>query len=248
MLPTLDVYSVGRWLHSLAGIVALVAFWRAANASKGSDAHMRHGRTYLFALLLVMLLSMLMVGAKVMDGDIGSAIFFVFLISMVGTASFLTLAPIRWRKQPERITGLVYRCLASWLILAGSGLFVIGVARRVGLIMFLSLLGVAFGSNMWRLARRPRVAENDFAWLEHHLNGVMLNFIATHDSFLAIGLGSYVPNLRESVQRMIVAVIVTAMGLFLRYKAGKMYLAPRVAQEQSAADARLPRAKGEHRD
>jgi hypothetical protein len=48
------------------------------------------------------------------------------------------------------------------------------------------------------------------------MNGAMLNFIATHDSFLALGVGSVVPAVRQPVPRMMVAVSLTAIGVLLR--------------------------------
>ena len=87
--------------------------------------------------------------------------------------------------------------------------------------MFLSLLGVGFGANMWRLAL---ARERDGRWwLAHHMNGAMLNFIATHDSFLALGIGTVVPELRLSVPRMLIAATVTALGIMLRARLGRRY-------------------------
>jgi len=48
------------------------------------------------------------------------------------------------------------------------------------------------------------------------MNGAMLNGIATHDSFLALGVGTVVPELRQPLPRMLVAVGVTATAVFLR--------------------------------
>jgi hypothetical protein len=44
----------------------------------------------------------------------------------------------------------------------------------------------------------------------------MLNFIATHDSFLALGVGSVVPELRHGLPRMLIAVGLTAVAIVLR--------------------------------
>jgi len=161
-----------------------------------------------------------MVAGKVAHGDMGSAVFFVFLISMVGTASWLTWFSIRRHRDPARLTGLAYRSLATWLIVAGVAVLTLGVARAFPLAIFLSLLGLGFGANMWRLALRPDRGER--FWLAHHMNGAMLNFMATHDSFLALGVGSIVPELRHPVPRMLVAVVVVGTGLLLRAWQGRL--------------------------
>jgi hypothetical protein len=207
-----ELFDLGRLLHSAAGIVTLVSFWVAALAHKGGARHRRAGKVYLVSLLAVMTFSSLMVAGKAVSGDPAIAIFLAFLISMVGTASWLMWFSIRRRREAQALTGGVYRGLASWLMLAGAALFILGASRRLPLTMFLSLLGVGFGANMWRLALAPA---RD-GWLAHHMNGAMLNFIATHDSFLALGVGSVVPALRQGSPRMLVAAVVTLLGLSLR--------------------------------
>jgi hypothetical protein len=166
-----------------------------------------------------------MVAGKVAGGDVGTAVYLVFLISMVGTASWLTWFAIRRRREPALLSGAAYRGLASWLILVGAGVFALGVVRGRPLTMFLALLGLGFGANMWRLAlareRGPRW------WLAQHMNGATLNFIATHDSFLALGVGSVIPEIRQPVPRMLVAVTITVTALLLRAWRGRRELRPR---------------------
>ncbi len=214
MEVAVDLFELGRVLHSTAGLVALVFFWIAATATKGGAAHRRAGKVYLLALIAVMTLSSLMVAGRALQGDRGVAIFLVFLISIVGTASWLMWFSIRHKHAAARLHGLVYRGLASWLIVAGAGLLGLGIVRRMPLMMLLSSLGVAFGVNMWRLAL-ARVRDRRW-WLAQHMNGAMLNFIATHDSFIALGIGSVLPELRQPMPRMLIASGIIAAGLVLR--------------------------------
>jgi hypothetical protein len=233
-----ELFDLGRLLHSAVGTIALGSFWTAALASKGGRTHQKAGTVYLLALVGVMTLSLLMVAGKALGGDPGTAIFFVFLISMVGTASWLTWFSIRYRRDQGRLLGPVYRGLAAWLTISGLGLFGLGVARGAPLIMFLSLLGVGFGVNMWRLAL---AAKRDSGWwLAHHMNGAMLNFIATHDSFIALGIGSLVPELRQPVPRMLVAAGVTAIGITLRVSLSRRRRAVRVLEVSPAGRDLVP--------
>jgi hypothetical protein len=221
----MDLFELGRTLHSGIGTVALVAFWLAALSAKGGPRHRRAGRIYLLALIGVMTLSTLMVGGKALGGDASTAIYLAFLITMVGTASWLMWFSVQYRRTDARLTGATYRALASWLVVAGALVFSSGLLRRRPLMMFLSLLGVGFGINMWRLAlardRGPRW------WLAQHMNGATLNFIATHDSFFALGIGSVVPELRQPVPRMLIAAGVTATALALRVWMGRRQVPPR---------------------
>ena len=87
--------------------------------------------------------------------------------------------------------------------------------------ILLSSLGVAFGLNMWRLAlARHRGGR---WWLAQHMNGAMLNFIATHDSFMALGIGTVVPELRQPVPRMLIRAGVISAGLLLRIAASRRF-------------------------
>jgi hypothetical protein len=217
----MDTFDVGRLLHSAVGILALINFWVAALAAKGSDRHRRAGKVYLLALIGVMALSLLMVAGQALRGEPAQAIFFMFLISMVGTASWLMWFSVRYHRAGSQLTGVTYRVLASWLVLAGAALFTLGVVRSAPLTMFLSLLGLGFGANMWRLALSD--GRDERSWLSHHMNGAMLNFIATHDSFTALAIGSLLPVLREGTPRMLVAVGVTATAIALRIWFGLRY-------------------------
>ncbi len=219
-----DLFQLGRALHASAGLLALVTFWIAALSVKGSALHKRAGRIYLCALLAVMAMSTLMVTGKALLGEIGQAVYFVFLISMVATASWLMWFAIRDRQDRQRLIGRTYRGLASWLVLSGSIVLGIGIAQARPLTIFLSLLGIGFGANMWRLAL---MRGNDARWwLQQHMNGAMLNFIATHDSFLALGIGSLLPEIREPVPRMLVAVTVVVAAVALRVWLGRRHLRP----------------------
>ena len=217
----MDLFDLGRVLHSAVGTVALVAFWTAGLSAKGGRTHRRAGKAYVFALIAVMALSMLMVAGKVARGEPGMGLFLAFLISLVATATWLTWFAIRYRRDAERLTGPTYRGLASWLVIAGMAMFAFGVSTGRPLTMFLSLLGLGFGANMWRLAlARDR---GDRWWLAQHMNGATLNFIATHDSFIALAVGSVVAELRRPVPRMLVAVGVTVTGLLLRTLLGRRH-------------------------
>lgn len=239
-LLRMETFELGRLLHSAVGAIALIAFWIAALAAKGSDIHRRAGKVYLSALLGVLGLSTLMVAGRALMGDPGLAIFLAFLISLVGTASWLMWFAIRRKHDAAGFTGPVYRTLASWLMLAGTAMLILGSMRGRPLMILLSLLGIGFGANMWRLALAG--TRDARWWLGQHMNGVMLNFIATHDSFTALGIGSVVPELRTGVPRMLIAAGLIVIGITLRVYFGRQYsaapLAPRAGARSDATPAR----------
>jgi hypothetical protein len=147
----------------------------------------------------------------------------------------LTWFAIRFKRDEQRLHGVVYRGLASWLATAGVALLGLGIHRGVPLMMLLSCVGVAFGFNMWRLALSP--ARDAKWWLGQHMNGVTLNFIATHDSFIALGIGTVLPELRQPVERMLIAAGVIATALVLRAAASRRFLERKCRRRRSAESA-----------
>ena len=233
----MELFELGRVLHSAAGTITLFSFWTAALAAKGGLVHRRAGKVYLLSLLCVLTLSTLMVAGRALQGDPGGAVFLAFLISLVGSASWIMWFSVRYRRDPERLVGSVYRGLASWLVVAGIAMFALGVTRHAPLMMFLSLVGAGFGANMWRLALTP--GRDSRWWLAQHMNGAALNFLATHDSFIALGLGSVIPEIRTSVPRMLVAVGLAALALLLRWWLGRRYLRAGIQVGPQAAASQL---------
>src|SRR5262245_59010362 len=108
----MDLFELGRLLHSSVGTIALMAFWIAAAAAKGGRLHRRAGKVYLLALIGVMTLSTLMVAGRALRGDPGAAVFLAFLISIVGTASWVMWFSIRLQHDERRLHGITYRMLA----------------------------------------------------------------------------------------------------------------------------------------
>lgn len=210
----MELFSLGVVLHSSVGAVALASFWTAALARKGSPVHRAAGKIFLVSLIGVMTFATLLVAARLREGNVGGALFFLFLISLVATACWLTWYSVRRQLDPARLMGSTYRVLASWLVIMGVVVFGIGVASGRPLTMFLALLGLGFGANMWRLALAP--SRGPGWWRAHHMNGAMMNFIACHDSFLTIGLATVLPEIRAPYPRMTVAVTVTGVALLLR--------------------------------
>ena len=210
----MELFNLGVLLHSSVGTVALASFWTAALARKGSRVHRTAGKILLLSLIGVMTFATLQVAARLQTGNLAGALLYLFLISLVATACWLTWFSVRHQRDPARLTGAVYRTLASWLVIVGAIVFSTGVATERPLTMFLALLGLGFGANMWRLALKP--ASGPQWWRAHHMNGAMMNFIACHDSFLTIGLASVLPEIRQPYPRMTVAVTVTVVAIVLR--------------------------------
>lgn len=219
----MDLYLLGRTLHVSVGVVTLTTFWIAALARKGGVVHRRAGAVYLVSLIAILLTSVVMLAGRLAAGDSSTAAFIGILIIFIGTSAWLAWSSVRSKERIERLTGPLYRLLASLNIAAGLLLiWVYLTTRGAPLFLILSSVGIVMGTAMWRLILRgPR---DQRWWLEQHMNAAAVNFAATHDSFLSLAVGSVIPVLREPWPRATIAVSVLSLALALRIWLGRRYL------------------------
>jgi hypothetical protein len=227
----MTLYALGRTLHVAVGVVTLITFWTAALARKGSPRHRRAGRIYLLSLVGILATASLMLAARLRAGDYAIASFLTFITTFLGTSAWLAWSSIRKRRDVVLLTGPVYRLLASLNIAAGLLMIGLFVMVRVPLVLILSTVGLGLGSSMWRLVLRGPRDEN--WWLEQHMNAAVVNFGATHDTFLAVAVGSIFPVLRAPFPRAMVAVIVLSTAMALRIALGRRYLRRGPSRQES---------------
>jgi len=218
----MTLYALGRMLHVIVGVVTLITFWTAALAPKGSPRHRAAGRIYLLSLVGILATASLMLVDRLRAGQLDLAAFLFFIAIFLGTSAWLAWASIRSRRDVRLLTGTVYRLLASLNIAAGVLMIGLFVVTRFPLMLVLSLVGIGQGAAMWRLALGgPR---DERWWLEQHMNAAVVNFGSTHDTFLAVAVGSVVPVLRAPGPRAVVALVVLLVAMALRIGLGRLYL------------------------
>jgi hypothetical protein len=192
----MTLYAALALAHAGFGTIALVAFWAAGLARKGSPVHVAAGRIYLLAMVALLALALPMSLAILAEGKPVIGSFLLYLLLITGTAVWLSWRAIRDRRDWARYTGSVYRALA-WCNLAG-GVAIAGVglllAQQMQLIIVsFSLIGILTFFGMRRFARQPP-AEARW-WMREHLKAMLGNGVATHIAFLSIGLPRLLPAL-----------------------------------------------------
>jgi hypothetical protein len=233
----MELYVLGRALHIAVGVATLATFWVAALASKGGRTHRRAGALYLMCLVGILATSVVMLAGRLWMGDSSMAASIAILIVFLGTSVWLAWASVRKSRSFEMLTGPTYRVLASLNLAAAVFMVAVFAATRVPFLLVLSTVGFAMGCAMWRLVAR---GPGDRNWrLEQHMNAAAVNFAATHDSFLALAVGSLIPALRAPGPRAIVAATILSLALLLRVWLGRRYLraATRGAAPVMAASA-----------
>ncbi|MCE3005060.1 MAG: hypothetical protein LW860_20540 [Xanthomonadaceae bacterium] len=192
----MDLQSLFTTLHIAAGTIALFAFWGAAFLRKGSTAHVRVGQAYLAAMVTLLAVAVPLVVERIADGR-PSGWFLAYLLLITVTAVWTSWRAIRDKRDYARYTGLPLRVLG--VLNLGGGLAMLGYGIALGQPLFIgfSLIGVFAGRDLIGMHRKAPVDAR--WWMREHLNGMTGNAIATHISFLSIGLPRLLPDLSGPV-------------------------------------------------
>ena len=196
----MNLYLVFKLIHIALGCVALLSFWTAGMARKGSPLHVRAGQLYLGSMAGLLAATVPMCWLAWFAGHQKMVMFLLYLLVITSTGVWLSWRAIRDKRNWARYTGPVYRVLmwlnlASGIAIAGVGLF---VAEQMQLIIVsFSLIGLLGFRNMRRFAAQPPTEAR--WWMRQHLNAMLGNGVATHIAFLSIGLPRLLPMLQGLV-------------------------------------------------
>ena len=197
----MSFYSMSLGAHVGAGAVALVTFWTAVLARKGSRPHVLAGRVYLLAMAVVIVSGGPLVAALLERGQLVAGVFLGFLLLLVANACWSAWRAIRDRRHPERYTGPIFRLLNALVLLSGAGVVFLGVSRGAALLVVFGAVGVLAGGTGLRRARSGFSEPN--WWVREHYGAMLGNGVATHIAFLAVGLRSLAPGLDGAVLQYI---------------------------------------------
>lgn len=234
----MTAYSLLAIAHAGFGTLALLTFWTAGLARKGSPLHVRAGKVYLLsmaALLAFALPMSLMIvfayGKPVIGG------FLLYLIVITVTGVWLSWRAIRDKRDWARYTGPVYRALMWLNLAAGIGIALVGlfIAQQMQLIIVsFSLIGILGFVRMRRFAAQPPTEPR--WWMRQHLNAMLGNGVATHIAFLSIGLPRLLPMLQGPLFQNIAWLAPLGVAVLAGAYLSRKYLsAPVRGRTQTAA-------------
>lgn len=196
----MSFYSILAVAHIALGVVALLTFWTAGMAKKGSPLHRAAGKLYLGAMAALLLGAVPMAITMFSVRGVVTGSFLLYLVLITTTAVWQAWRAIRDKHDWRRYTGPVYRGLMWANLVGGIGIALVGLllAQQMQLVVVaFAGIGVASFLGMWRFARQP--PQDPRWWLREHLSAMLGNGIATHIAFLAIGLPRLVPALANPV-------------------------------------------------
>jgi hypothetical protein len=180
------LYRILLAIHGLAGIVALVTFWAAAFAKKGSPSHRWVGKAYLIAMCGIVITAIPMAVVIGMRGKYGIATFFAYLVVITSTGMWQGWRAIRRKRDQAGFRDNAYIAVALLNLTASVVVFVVGLKVSEVLLMGFSAIGTITGLQMIIRRAKPMLAMR--WWLEEHFAAMVGCGVATHIAFLAIGL------------------------------------------------------------
>jgi hypothetical protein len=173
-------------IHGGAGLIALITFWLAGFARKGSPLHVNSGRIYLLAMLGIVLTALPMSAFFFLHGRHGIGTFLAYLVVITATSMWLGFRAIRSKRDQAAFRDRNYAVVGAFNVLAGLTVLAVGIGMNQALLMGMSLIGVLLGGGMLRRMQRPMEAKN--WWLQEHYGAMLGCGAATHIAFLSIGL------------------------------------------------------------
>jgi hypothetical protein len=181
-----SAYQFLLFVHALSGLVALITFWVAALAKKGSPLHVRIGKTYMIAMLGIIVTAVPMAIIIAMRGNPGTATFLAYLVVITASSMWLGRRAIRSKRDQAALRGGAYPAVAVLNLVASVAVFAIGLKTSQVLLMGFSIVGLLTGAQM--LIRRSRPLAIVRWWMKEHIAAMVGCGVATHIAFLAIGM------------------------------------------------------------
>ncbi len=185
-----NVYSSLVFVHVVCGLIALITFWIAGFAKKGSPLHVRVGKLYLLSMLGIVITALPMAMIIAGRGNHGTAVFLAYLVVITASSMWLGRHAIRSKRDQLVFRGGVYLAVAVLNIVASIAVFIIGLKISEVLLMGFSTVGMHNGTRM--LIRRFRPLTITRWWMKEHIAAMLGCGVATHIAFLAIGMNRIV--------------------------------------------------------
>ncbi len=173
-------------VHGLCGLVALITYWIAAFAKKGAPLHLRAGKSYMIAMLGIVITALPMAAIIAIRGKTGIATFLAYLVVITLTALWLGRRAVNRKRDQIAFRDSAYLAVALLNLVASAVVFAVGVTMSQPLLMGFSAVGTITGAQM--LVRRARPMDTARWWLKEHYSAMIACGVATHIAFLAIGL------------------------------------------------------------
>jgi len=187
----MSAYQITLFTHAGLGVTALLTFWTAALAKKGSGPHKLAGKVYALAMTGLMLAAVPLSWRALQYFDFSFGLFLFYLLLITGSALWRAWTAVRRKRDFAAYASPAFRRLGWLNIAGGAAVLGIGAALQQPVFLGFSLVGILAGRGMLLLAERgpahPRW------WMGEHIGSILGCGVATHIAFLLIGLPRLLP-------------------------------------------------------
>jgi len=187
----MEIFSLFRIVHIVAGFVALVLFWIPMVTKKGGKVHNLIGWIYVYAMGAVAISAFYMGVYRVFfdnqaDADrISFSWFLIFISILSGASAWYGIRVLRFKKRKDTHRKVIDLLVSLLLLSSGIGVGIYGITIDSALITYFPLLGLLLGGiqlNYW--LRKP---VKKMHWLFEHFGGMIACSISTVTAFTVFG-------------------------------------------------------------
>jgi len=187
----MSAYHIELFMHAGLGVAALLGFWTAALAKKGSAVHKLAGKLYVLVMAGLLLPAIPLSWRALLHFSTVFGVFLFYLVVITGTALWRAWTAVRRKRDFAAYANRGFRRLAWANIAAGAAILGVGAVNAQPVLLGFSTVGILAGRGMLKLAEDgPPHAR---WWMGEHINAMLGCGVATHIAFLLIGLPRVLP-------------------------------------------------------
>ncbi len=169
-------FHFSRWLHIVAGFLALLIFWIPIVTKKGGKTHNRIGWIYVYAMTIVSISALYMGIFRIFldptsDQDrISFSWFLIFISILSGASAWYGIRVLRFKRRQEKHRNVWDLMFPILLLLSGAGISIYGFTIAFPLLQYFPLLGIFLGVThllYWLKAPRLKNALGHGAYCRH---------------------------------------------------------------------------------
>lgn len=175
-----------RWLHIIAGSVALISLWIPIFTKKGGLVHRQAGWTFAIAMGVVAIAAWIVCGLRLTDQEVsndGAAIFLAFIGLLSVNGAVVGIRVLRTKSIVDRVSSLDIGFSLLFLI-ASIALAIYATPKKAILLLVFSLLGITLSVQQLRFwLKRP---QTKMEWWYMHMRNMLGACIATITAFFVV--------------------------------------------------------------
>ena len=187
----MSAYHVELFTHAGLGVAALLSFWTAALAKKGSRPHKLAGKFYVLVMAGLLIPAIPLSWRALLHFSTMFGLFLFYLVVITGTALWRAWSAVKRKRDFAAYANRNFRRLAFANIGSGAAILGVGAVNAQPVLLGFSAVGMLAGYNMLKLAGKgPPHAR---WWMAEHITAMLGCGVATHIAFLLIGLPRVLP-------------------------------------------------------